>query len=146
MMGQCPVCGGYVVYFCGASLALDEDVIGTHSLHTISNHILACIDEFLEWRVVEFLEEFADEFEIEYDIEPESPRPRKGFFGVRKDPREKAKSAPSPTRRSRTRYVKNLPAPSRRNPSAPPISAADLRDFRAIDLDGDRINTPENWS
>ncbi len=67
MMGRCPVCGGYVVYFCGASLGLEDGVIGTHSLETIRNHILARIDEFLEARLTEFLEEYAEEFEIDHE-------------------------------------------------------------------------------
>ena len=65
MMGRCPVCGGYVVYFCGASLALDDDVFATHALETIRNHILARIDGWMEERLTEFLDEYAEEFEID---------------------------------------------------------------------------------
>lgn len=64
MMGRCPVCNGYVVYFCGTSLGLDDDAIDTHSLSVIRDHILCRIDEFLEARLTEFLEEYADEFQI----------------------------------------------------------------------------------
>ena len=48
MMGRCPVCEGYVVYFCGASLALEDQIIESHSLPIIRDHILGRIDEFLE--------------------------------------------------------------------------------------------------
>ena len=64
MMGRCPVCGGYVVYFCGASLPLDDSVIDSHSLTVIRDHILGRIDEFLEERLTDFLQEYAEEFEI----------------------------------------------------------------------------------
>lgn len=69
LMGRCPVCGGHVLYFCGTVLPLDEDVIESHSLASIRDHIMNQIDEFLEDRVTMFLEAYAGEFGIDLRAE-----------------------------------------------------------------------------
>ena len=118
MMGRCPVCSGYVVYFCGASLALDEDMIDSHSLVTVRDHILARIDEFLEERLTEFLEEYADEFHIA-SISAAPQEQELTFEPVSQPEFPSAVSAPS-------------------TPSAeavqPAITDAEVEDFLRIDL------------
>ena len=133
MMGQCSVCGGYVVYFCGASLALDEAPMATHHPLEILDHIMDVLDAFLKERLIEFLDEYAEEFEIGEEPLVEEVDDSQLHWEAN-EPEDTLPSWPT------------LRAPSKRNPTAPPISADDLRNFRRIDLDGDRINTPENWS
>lgn len=138
MMGRCPVCGGYVVYFCGASLALEDDVIATHSLETIRNHILARIDDFLEGRLTEFLEEYSDEFEIhhhavrqleEYCDEVEEESFTDGLpenllpEAEAEDLEPPELSAPTPLQR-----------PSIRTPDLGQITDDEVKDFLEIDL------------
>jgi len=65
LMGRCPVCGGYVVYFCGAALPIDEEVLQSHSLELIRDHIIEQIDMFLSERITGFLEEYAEELDID---------------------------------------------------------------------------------
>lgn len=131
MMGRCPVCGGYVVYFCGASLKIENDVYATHSLETICDHILEVIDEFLESRLTDFLKEYATEFEI-HTVDPrlEALRGTVEYADDRDEPEDswEDEDAPKelqehPKQRNALHEDAALPYPG------PPLETEDGKDF-----------------